>query len=225
MRTRVLADFHDLHNAVQEFDRRVVVYRGQRSREWHLTPKVGRYPRLRSSRIEGQEQTILRLFKEKAFPHLTFIPNSDWEWLAVAQHHGLPTRLLDWTRNPLVAAYFAVEEPHDSDDSESVIYAYQANAHVDISKRPDPFRQRTVSRFIPRHLTRRITAQEGVFTVHPDPRADFRDFWKVTAMVIPRSFRRPLKNILYNYGIHRSSLFPDLDGIAKHIEWLRTDIF
>lgn len=222
MPTRVLVDFHDFHDAVQEFDRKIVVYRGQRSREWQLTPRVGRAPHLRSSRIGAQEQTILRLFKEKAFPHLTFIPSSEWEWLAIAQHHGLPTRLLDWTRNPLVAAYFAVEEPHGTD---SVIYAYQANAYVDISKKPDPFLQTTVSRFIPRHLTRRITAQAGVFTIHPVPLADFRASSKVTALVIPQSFRRQLKNILYGYGIHRGSLFPDLDGVAKHIEWLRTDIF
>jgi len=121
-----------------------------------------------------------------------------------------------------VAAYFAVEEPHDAD---SVIYAYQASAYVDISRKPDPFLQTTVSRFIPPHLTRRITAQAGVFTIHPAPLADFRASSKVTALVIPRSFRRQLKSILYGYGIHRGSLFPDLDGVAKHIDWLRTESF
>jgi len=217
-----IQSFEDLHAAVQEFKRAVVVYRGARTGERTLTPKIGRYKKLRSTGMEKEEKTILRLFKDQALPYLDFVPSSEWDWMAIAQHHGLPTRLLDWSRNPLVAAFYAVEKEHDCD---SAVYAFRGNKYVNTEKHKDPFAETTVGRFIPRHVTRRITAQTGLFTIHPDPRADFRSDSRVSRLVIKNNFRKPLKHILYEYGIHRASLFPDLDGLSKHIEWLRTDVF
>jgi hypothetical protein len=46
---------------------------------------------------------------------------------------------------------------------------------------------------------------------------------RVASIGVPAAARKQLKHTLYRYGIHRASLFPDLDGTARHIEWLRTD--
>jgi len=162
------------------------------------------------------------LFKERAVPYLNINPKNDWEWLALAQHHGLPTRLLDWSRNPLVAAFFAVEE---STQNDSVIYVYHNKVFVNIERQKNPFVQKNIKRFIPRHITQRIIAQTGVFALHPNPKEDFKDNEDISKLIIKNEFRKSLKMTLYKFGMHKASLFPDLDGLSKHIEWLQTGIY
>ncbi len=108
--------FEDFHKALMKFSGKVVIFRGVTdAKEYKLIPKLGRIKFKAKSGIITQEKELLRLFRERLRPYLEFVPSNEWEWLALANHHGLPTRLLDWTRNPLVAAYFAVEKPHNGD--------------------------------------------------------------------------------------------------------------
>jgi hypothetical protein len=58
------------------------------------------------------EAHILRNFMRYSRPHLPTAPVNEWEVLVAAQHHGVPTRLLDWTYSPLVAAHFATTDSH-----------------------------------------------------------------------------------------------------------------
>jgi hypothetical protein len=82
------------------------IFRGVADAHGHkLVPKIGRDPDVYDSQVE---KVIFANFKRRARQYVTTDRMSDWELLALAQHHGLPTRLLDWTTNPLVAAYFAV---------------------------------------------------------------------------------------------------------------------
>jgi hypothetical protein len=219
MQPKTIQSVEDLLVIVQGYAKTNVIYRGVTSSGYELVPKIGR--RLREKKVLGlkDERYILSLFKQRAIAHLHRVPNDDWEWLAIAQHHGLPTRLLDWTRNPLVAVYFAVVEKHDG---ESAVYAYQSNRHLQIKKHSDPFKVDRIARVVPNHTTSRITVQSGLFTIHPDPATPFADS-KIDKFVIPAQHRKGIKKTLDKLGINTASMFPDLDGIARHIDWLRTD--
>jgi hypothetical protein len=89
-------------------------FRGHRKEAWPLASTLSRY--FRNFHIDPrawpqQEGRILRVFKRKAHQFLTPLPDpdDDFQWLALMQHHGAPTRLLDFTWSPYVAAFFALE--------------------------------------------------------------------------------------------------------------------
>lgn len=221
MKPETIGSLEGLLSVVQEQAKSTVIYRGVTSSTYELIPKVGRRRKGNKVLEPKDERYILKLFKQRAIAHLDRTPNDDWEWLAIAQHHGLPTRLLDWSRNPLVAAYFAVLEDHNSD---SAIYAYRSSRHLQIESHPDPFNVERVARVIPNHATLRITVQSGLFTIHPQPSEPFRGGEsEIRKFVIPAKSRREIKRTLDKVGINTASLFPGLDGIARYVDWLRTD--
>jgi hypothetical protein len=217
-----IARFEELHQSIQSYSGKAVIFRGVSKLSHKLVPKIGRYKFLKKRRETiTEEKYMLRLFKDQAIRFLTYSPINDWEWLAIAQHHGMPTRLLDWTRNALVAAYFAVQKPQKAD---SCIYVFQSSTYIDLKKHTDPFSRDKVGKFIPRHVTNRITAQSGIFTIHPTPLVSFKSE-RIDRLIISASFRKELKKVLFRYGIHEGTLFPDMDGLCRHIEWMRTDIY
>src|SRR5215469_10611326 len=93
-------------------------FRGERDERWPLYSSLSRY--LQNFGVApgawlNQEQRILRVFKRKAHQFLDQPPDpdDDFQWLALMQHHGAPTRLIDFTWSPYVAAFFALERTID----------------------------------------------------------------------------------------------------------------
>ncbi|MCP5119184.1 MAG: FRG domain-containing protein, partial [bacterium] len=90
------------------------LFRGQSDARWAPQAGIDRrqfeeYRRWRGQTRAAHESFLLERFKRSARPYISIEPLNTWEWIALAQHHGLATRLLDWTFNPLAALFFAVE--------------------------------------------------------------------------------------------------------------------
>ena len=218
MATIKLESFQHLHSVIEKrySSKGPTIYRGVTDVKHKLIPKVGRNPKY-TLRLE---KDLLWNFQVHGLPFLVREPKDNWEWLALAQHHGLPTRLLDWTYNPLVAAFFAVDDPSET---ASVIYAMPAPMIVDTRKERNPFVTGAgVGILSTNHITPRIAAQSGIFTVHWRPTEPVTR-GTLDKLIIPNSLRSKFESILCHYGIHRGTLFPDLDGQARFIEKQITD--
>ncbi len=213
---------------------KLVLFRGQRE-DKHLLPKIARIKlNYRNKMILDAEQRLIDEFKRKSRPFLQVTPNSDWDWLALAQHHGLATRLLDWTQNPLAGLWFAVRKPPEKDISgtvkDGVVWVFEVE-NENIYKEEDnlsPFNGDRTMVFQPNHISPRIVGQQGWFTVHKyvpkiekfiafEIHLTYKKF--LTKLIIPGDKFCEIREELDRCGINQASLFPDLDGLCAYLVW------
>jgi hypothetical protein len=228
---------------VREFDLRTATihpwYRGQADYAWPLQPSLYR-PKID---IEARfERELIRDFRIKCADFVNFKPQSDIDWLFLAQHHGLPTRLLDWTENPLVALYFATKGQSDSDGRVWIVHPWRLNEgsidriSVPTTDTPD-FKKYIVdigSPEVSRELQaedpmafrafysfRRSNSQAGVFTIHGKrvqgiekmARFEKKDF--LFSIIIKKERKLQLQKELYRLGIHEWGLFQSLESLTE----------
>lgn len=228
-RALILTRINELFELIQDRDatKTYTIYRGQREEEWLLLPKIDRvefeqYRKQQKWPREIHEKYILQAFRKGVRPFVSEVPKDEFELMALAQHHGLATKLLDWTTNPLVGLYFAVEEPSDRN---SVLWELTMPRLQAIITGEKPFDTKFYQELIvePPHVSPRIVAQSALFTMHRSSDDISARISKgkghLRKILIQGEARAELKKQLALLGITRQSLFPDLDGLAAHTNW------
>jgi FRG domain len=211
------------------------MYRGQGDISWPLRPKSGRpefhlegKPNGNHLHIQQRDLGRFHSWRKQAIAYCDKLPANDFECLAYAQHYGLATRLLDWSDNPLVALYFAAE---DQSSADGVVFCYLCWTCLD----PDEAflgKLGCVARYSPRPFDRRVLAQSGVFSYHPEPSQQLEpekapveatpiapEGVNLVAIRVIAALKPILLRELSEIGISRKTLFPDLEGLSDFINW------
>ncbi|MCU6173674.1 FRG domain-containing protein [Citrobacter cronae] len=179
--------------------------------------------------ILKRERNAIRIFLSEHTPYTQYKIDSVLDGLALAQHHGMPTRLLDWSLSPLVALFFAVEKPSGND---AAVYIMRDASWLDETKLKkhsnlsvDDYiavmkRDMQGKIFMPNHITPRIKAQHGVFSIHNEIKSEFKPD-NITEITIDGSCTSQIKFELKQLGISEKTVYPDLYGLCTELKWLK----
>jgi hypothetical protein len=212
-------------------------YRGHSDERWKLVPSIARAPR-----TVDAELTLLKRFKQNAYPFLTRPPMDEWEWLFLMQHYGVPTRLLDWTESPLVGLYFAVCDT-SSHDVDGCVWALQPVELNDAARLRPKYpldvplfgQDQELDNYLPTHIHHspgmqsntpaagiaprqfeRVYAQMGCFTItHRDQTAlQDVDGHRLAKYRLPATAKEGILEELRHLRVTQLTVFPELSNVA-----------
>lgn len=189
-------------------------FRGQSSTEYKLIPSIGRlFKEGQEAVLKQYEKEIFEDFKRKYSLFTDVRPKNDKEFLFLAQHYGLPTRLLDWTYNPLIALYFACCSNFDKDGVVFQCFKFSRKVYNDSC---DIFSFPYITLLHPNITDVRYKNQNGLFVLYPQPwKEDFENI--STRYIIPAGQKQVILNKLEKIGITCSFIMPSLDSLCKDI--------
>jgi hypothetical protein len=247
-----MAERYDVADTISEEP--AYIFRGHADARWTLQPTFhrsatddGRKPGLEASQLLALEAYLTGRFKAHALGYLDgatlkHIGDGTGYWVAM-RHHGVPTRLIDWTTSFYVALYFACVGAQDCDGAVYVVHTGTLNramaqehpthfSNTDMRSRLDPDAPRLVE-ILSRAAAwpERMVAQQGIFTLCRNVAGDTEDILArlipIAAMpgkenmrkwLIPANMKPSVLRHLRMMNVTAQSLFPGLDGIGRHLD-------
>ncbi|GLQ74061.1 FRG domain-containing protein [Vibrio penaeicida] len=241
----------DFKGFIRNKDYRKWIYRGQSSASWSLESSLlraiknassireysGESSRIRSG--HNYEKIMLERFKSGAHLYLSHLPENDdlLSWLAVMQHHGAPTRLLDFSFSAYIALYFAVEVG----DGDAAIYCIdhsalkradsrhfgrdRKNVYNRVLSEESSDDEMCLFAFEPEFSNQRLLAQQGLFFVPNHLLVSHEKILSgyelpkgcVYKLVIGKELRYAALDMLNQMNITSSTVYPGLDGFCKNL--------
>ena len=215
-----------------------VWFRGHSNADWKLIPSL--------FRVENPplEMNLIKKFKQNATMLLNPIPEKYIDWLFIMRHYGVPTRLLDWSESPLIAAYFAINENSNDDGSLWMLLPVELDKHANIKSEyeydipafdvdnilnnytPDTYAYEESSSLLPVAFiaprnNQRMQSQLSVFTInHRDktPIEEIGDKKHVWKYIIPTEYKQEIRRDLEMLGINRFHIYPELESIGQMLK-------
>lgn len=240
---------------ISKFSNEMKWFRGVSKTVHALVPSLYRHPTIKdSTELLGLEGRLVTRFRERAQPMVGRpLPENKLEMLFLMQHHGMPTRLLDWSENAFVALFFALSAAEKNDDGLSigascvwllrpVLWNKTVQSHINYGG--DPFSvgdSRLTNGYVEVgngaalmqnpvavygvHNSPRIVSQRGVFmlfgsSTDPMERVYSSGAFEQDALMkieITGGHQDNLFNELTSAGVLDSTVYPDLDGLAREL--------
>lgn len=216
-------------------------FRGHSDEGWELVPSVqrGKYA------VGEIEQYMANDFYMRASVSMKDRPSQDYcGWMAMMQHYGLPTRLLDWSLSPLIALFFATNDYEKYPDKDGCFwilrpgllnelegfgsYIYPMDKYTVMDMIKPAFNSRQINEEVadkiiacyPVEYNMRIYTQQSAFTVHNSKKklTSINNPELLKKYIIPADCKKKILEELRICGITLRSVYPDVEHIAKELK-------